>query len=137
MEESESKIKVLICEDDHDDQYLFKSAILAGTDAVIIDFVRSSDQLIDYLCRNVIAQTDKLPDLIVAGMRQPAFWIEGLKEFFLYRQFRHIPVHVFSMIDNPELRNAVLTAGACSFHRKPSSFQELRICMKRIVDNIR
>lgn len=134
MEGKENCLRVLISEDDLDDRYLFKSA-LSGSRDVIVEFVENSSQLVDHLCRCVLVDGGAaLPNVIMADLRNPSFWFPALKELRMFRQFRHIPVHVFSISNSSQLAAMALQEGAAAFHHKPSSFQQLCRCLQRIIE---
>lgn len=122
--------KVLLYADQNtDDRVLVKHALFQIFPEVRFRGVPDGEALLDYLIRTRKPEVETrplLPDVIILELNMPKkSGIEALAEIKANKNFRHIPVIVFSTSTcERDIRNAY-RLGATSFVRKPRSSRQL------------
>ena len=112
--------KLLLAEDDIDDQVLFKNFLDHRDDIIIMDVAENGVELIDSLEK--IANDDSLPDLIVLDQNMPKR--NGLQTLRLLKEngrYNHIPVMVYSTYTDTTLIKDSTDLGASLVVAKPIS----------------
>jgi CheY-like chemotaxis protein len=112
--------KVLLAEDDPDDQRLFCDCLQHRNDIVMMPMAGNGVVLLDML--EVITTVDGLPDLIVLDQNMPKR--TGLQTLRLLKQtsrYNPIPVMIYSTYIDPQLTNDCYEAGASVVMSKPIS----------------
>ena len=128
-------ITILMVDDDPDDYYLVKEALIEN--GMHNDFRRVSDgiELMDYLFhRGKFADSETpLPSLILLDLNMPGKdGREALRELKTYPALRSIPVVVFTTSSDVEDITACYEMGASSFISKPNTFDSLIETMKTL-----
>jgi CheY-like chemotaxis protein len=126
---------ILMVDDDPDDYYLVKEALIEN--GMHNDFRLVSDgmELMDYLFhRGKFADSETpLPSLILLDLNMPRKdGREALKELKTYPALRRIPVVVFTTSTDVEDITACYEMGASSFISKPNTFDSLIETMKTL-----
>jgi len=112
--------KVLLAEDDLDDQKLFQEFLHHRTDVVLLPIAENGVTLLNML--EEIKPDVNLPDLIVLDQNMPkksgVQTLQALKESSRYA---HIPVVVYSTYSDQQLINTCQQMGAAVVTSKPLS----------------
>ena len=127
---------VLISEDDPDDLYLFRSAVMDADRCLEVHNVLTGRQLVQFLLQTAVfvdQKTLQLPRFIIADLNRPFFELDIIREIRVYTQFRAIPIFVFSMENSDHVREKAMEAGATGFFKKPYTYVDLRRIVHEIV----
>ncbi|NQT92219.1 MAG: response regulator [Lentisphaerae bacterium] len=119
-------IKILMAEDDLEDQMLVKEAFKRSRVANGMEFVEDGEQLIDYLHKRGAYENAHRPDLILLDLNMPKKdGREALAEIKADPDLRSIPVIVLttSSADEDVIRSYDL--GVSSYIEKPVTFEKL------------
>lgn len=112
--------KVLLAEDDLDDQILFRDFLQHRTDITLMSIVENGVELFETL--EEIPSPEELPDIIILDQNMPKRngrqTLELLKESNRYAQ---IPVVVYSTYADQKLIDNCCKIGACTVVSKPIS----------------
>ena len=111
-------VKILLAEDDHDDQKLFREFLEDRTDIHILPVVENGEELMENL--EMISNTAELPALIILDQNMPK--LNGLQTLKLLKsstRYGHIPVIVYSTYTDVNLVNSCTSEGACAVVSKP------------------
>lgn len=129
------KLKILIAEDDPDDQLILGDAFAEMP--VDLDFVKDGSELIEYLGGRRAVRTDKeneLPDLIIMDLFMlPKDGISALKLIKQDNVFRRIPVVITSISEFPGDIYQAYDLGAAGYMTKPDTLPELKLKIKSMV----
>ena len=113
-------VKILLAEDDHDDQKLFREFLEDRTDIHILPIVENGEELLESL--KLISTTSELPGLIILDQNMPKLnGLQTLKELKNSEIYAHIPVMVYSTYTDAHLVNSCAAEGACAVISKPIS----------------
>ena len=110
--------KILLAEDDIDDQKLFYDFLQNRKDIVLLPVVENGVHLFDSLEK--ITSADDLPDLIILDQNMPRR--SGLQTLQLLKttnRYAHIPVMVYSTYTDQQLIKVSSEMGAVSVASKP------------------
>jgi CheY-like chemotaxis protein len=127
------KRKVLLAEDDEDDQRFFNEFLENRKDTVLLPIAENGEVLFDIL-GNITKDTD-LPDLIILDQNMPK--ISGLNALRLLKadsRYAHIPVSIYSTYTDEELIKNGLALGACFVVPKPISWEGYHRMMDRLFE---
>lgn len=121
------KYRILIAEDDEDDQFLMESAFDDLDQSYAFEFVKDGEVLKKKL------QSQPLPSLLIMDLNMPK--IDGremLKYIKSTKATKHLPVLIISTsAAEAEIKNAY-AMGAAAYFVKPSNFDDL----VRMLNNI-
>jgi CheY-like chemotaxis protein len=112
--------KVLVAEDDEDDQKLFHDFLQHRTDILLLPMAENGIQLFEML--ETIYEDDELPHLIVLDQNMPKR--TGLKTLQLLKEhsrYAGIPVMIYSTYTDQELIRKGTELGAAVVASKPIS----------------
>jgi CheY-like chemotaxis protein len=113
--------KLIIADDDHDDQILLRETMEDFQNPPLIEVVSNGCQLIAALLNDV------LPDLVLLDLNMPnKNGIECLLEIRANPQYEKLPVVVLSTSKDPHDIEACFNSGATLFFSKPYTFKELK-----------
>ncbi|WP_304233092.1 response regulator [Jiulongibacter sediminis] len=119
--------KILIAEDDEDDQFLMESAFEDLGESYTYEFVKDGELLKKKL------ENEKLPSILMMDLNMPK--IDGremLKYIKSSKNMQHLPVLIISTsAAEPEIKNAY-AMGAAAYFVKPSNFDDLVKMLKNI-----
>lgn len=120
--------KLIIADDDHDDQILLKEALEDFEYPPLTQMVSDGCQLIAAL------QSDVFPDLVLLDLNMPnKNGIECLLEIRSNAVFAKLPVVVLSTSKDPHDIEACFNSGASLFFSKPYTFKELKTLVHTIL----
>src|SRR4051812_46878075 len=101
-------LNVLLADDDPKDHQQFHTALTTSGHAIRIDSVYNGIKLIDHLLAIESKKDPKtriLPDLIITDLYMPfAGGLQVLKQIKLHSTLRHIPIYVFSGMNDRVIR---------------------------------
>lgn len=112
------KKKILLAEDDVDDQLFFIDFLQHRTDIILMPVVQDGVKLLDQL--NNINKESELPDYIILDQNMPKQ--NGIETLQLLKQdprYFHIPVIIYSTYADKSLIEKGAQAGACLVASKP------------------
>lgn len=121
--------KVLLAEDDLDDQQIFYDFLNHRTDIDLMPMVGNGVELIDTL--NMIDKTESLPHLIILDHNMPKR--NGYQTLELLKstaRYEHIPVIVYSTYIDQRLTEACSNKGASAVMTKPITKEEYNKMME-------
>jgi CheY-like chemotaxis protein len=114
------KRKVLLAEDDEDDQRFFSEFLEDRNDIILLPIADNGEILFEIL-KHITEITD-LPDLIILDQNMPK--TNGLQALRLLKadnRYAHIPVSIYSTYTDEELIKKSFESGACQVVSKPIS----------------
>ena len=121
--------KILLIDDDADDQEIFEAALQSTSVSVEYQSVSSAELALDQLNAGELR-----PDLIFLDLNMPV--MDGrrfLAEIKKREALRPIPIVVFSTSSHPETITNVKKLGAAGFVTKPNSFDELVTILDKVL----
>ena len=122
-------LKVVLADDDPDDQELFTEAIEDAKINTEITTVNNGQELIDHLKDPAIPN----PDIIFLDINMPVKnGKEALAEIKSDETLRDIPTVIISTSDNPGEVEETFNRGANLYVKKPYSFPNLILMLKNI-----
>ena len=127
--------KILLAEDDIDDQKLFCDFLNHREDIVLMPVVENGVHLFDSLEK--IASAEDLPDLIILDQNMPKR--SGLQTLQLLKttnRYAHIPVMVYSTYTDDQLIKISSEMGAFSVASKPvtkDGYDEMINCFLKVL----
>jgi len=127
--------KILLAEDDIDDQKLFCDFLNHREDIVLMPVVENGVHLFDSLEK--IASAEDLPDLIILDQNMPKR--SGLQTLQLLKttnRYAHIPVMVYSTYTDQQLIKISSEMGAFSVASKPvtkDGYDEMINCFLKVL----
>ena len=116
--DSASTYKILLAEDDGDDQFIFHDSLKSRPDLELLPPVENGEALIDYLQQ--AAEPTALPDAIILDQNMPRR--NGLQTLAILKntnQYAHIPVMVYSTYADENLIERSKALGATLVMSKP------------------
>ena len=117
------KKRILLAEDDEDDQQLFIECLQSRIDIKVLPIAENGVALMDYL--DGIGNDPESPDLIILDQNMPKQ--NGLETLQLLKQdsrYSHIPIVIYSTYADETLIKTGIEAGACLVVSKPVSRNE-------------
>ncbi len=114
------KRKILLAEDDGDDQRFFNEFLKDRKDIILMPTADDGEELFKILGK--IDKTGDLPNLIILDQNMPK--TNGLQALRLLKadsRYAHIPVSIYSTYIDEELMKKGLEWGACQVVQKPLS----------------
>jgi len=128
--------KIILVENDEDEQFFMKQGFDAAGLFNIIAQVRNGDHLFDWM----EAHQDNLPDIILSDLNMPGKnGHDIIREVRNSPSYRHIPVIITSTSSTPVIMEKCLEMGAMAYLVKPDTFVEyepyVRQLHKKIEDN--
>jgi CheY-like chemotaxis protein len=126
-------IKILLAEDDRDDQELFRHYLQQREDMALMHIAENGIELIDYL--ETIDHQHHLPHLIVLDQNMPKQnGVQTLQALKNSDKYRHIPTILYSTYKDQWLVDAGKKLGASKVLQKPSSTEGYLKMMSVLVD---
>lgn len=114
------KRKLLLAEDDLDDQQFFTGFLKDRRDIILMPLADDGEMLFEIM--DEMNKAADLPDLIILDQNMPK--INGLRALQLLKadsRYAHIPVSIYSTYIDDELIKNALACGACHVVSKPTS----------------
>lgn len=117
-----NSIKILLADDDKEDQLILTDSFNEIGQADSIQFVDDGELLLEYLKdRN----KEQLPSLIVLDLNMPRMsGTETLAALKAHEEYRHIPVIIYSTSVNDHEMNKCLETGAVAYITKPVKYED-------------
>ena len=112
--------KILLAEDDSDDQKLFHEFLQDRSDISLMQSVENGVELFNVL--ESTGNTEDLPDIIVLDQNMPKR--NGIQTLQMLKENNHynkIPVLIYSTYTDQQLMNTAIAMGASSVMSKPIS----------------
>lgn len=117
------KYKIIIVENDDDEQFFMREAFAAEGLFDILTMVGNGDELIDWLITN----KNNLPDLILSDLNMPGKnGYDIIQEIKVSPDYLHIPVIITSTSSTRSIIDRCLDMGAADYIVKPDTFIEYR-----------
>ena len=127
--EQKETVKVVLADDDKDDQEVFQDALSETNIPADLKTVDNGQELIDHLKD----PTEPNPDIIFLDINMPVKdGKEVLAEIKSDENLKEIPTVMLSTSDNPKDVDDTFNAGANLYVRKPFSFRSFIIILKKI-----
>lgn len=118
--------KVLLVDDDPDDQYLTQRALKATGLDLDLNIAENGRDMLTLLQKNISSSPSLLPDLILLDLNMPAMdGITALKELRKLPLKKKIPIVVFTTSNSALDARESYDKGADFFLTKPGDFEEL------------
>lgn len=126
--------RILLVEDDADDELFAIKAIGKCEIKTTIEVVRDGAEAIDYLFRRNISEVE-LPELILLDINLPIVsGLEVLKELKQNPQTSQIPVVIMSSSSEHSDVTTAYELGANSYIRKPVDFSDFSTLIERLLE---
>ncbi len=124
------KLHILLADDDEDDRHFFIEAVKDLNLLATVTVVNDGAQLMNYLTKNNL----KPPMFIFLDINMPGkSGVKVLQEIKGNKDFKDIPVAMYSTSSSPvDIENA-FTSGANAFIKKPSDFGVLKKVITKAV----
>ncbi len=110
--------RILLAEDDGDDQKFFIEFLNNRKDIVLLPAVENGEELLEYLKKSV--NDGGLPDAIILDQNMPK--LNGLQTLSILKKskrYAHIPVMVYSTYADENLTQKSMASGAALVMAKP------------------
>lgn len=121
--------KILLVDDDRDDQYMLKKISTGLYPSAQVAQAFNGDECLRYL----EAHAHDLPHLITMDINMPLVnGIEATAQIKANPVAQHIPLVVLSTSDRASDRDAAMAAGADEYVVKPVIYEELQQALRRI-----
>lgn len=122
-------VKIVLAEDDKDDQEIFAEALDAAKIPSDLTTVENGQELIDHLKDG----NEPNPDIIFLDINMPVKGgKEALAEIKSDEELKEIPIIMLSTSDHPKDVEETLNKGADLFVQKPNSFNSFILILKKI-----
>lgn len=122
----ESKLNIILAEDDQDDQLLFEEAIHELPVSVKLKTFSNGEELMEWLTDD----KNKLPDALYLDLNMPRKnGFATLGQIKRDSKLKYLPVFIFSTTTNSRMIKQVFRDAAHYYIRKPGDFQELKKLM--------
>lgn len=114
--------KILLAEDDLDDQKLFHDFLFQRDDIELMSFVENGEELLDTL--GTISEVKYLPDLIILDQNMPKKnGIQTLQDLKNEDRYANINVVIYSTHADKQLQSDAIKNGASKVISKPVTKQ--------------
>lgn len=122
-------LKIILAEDDKDDQELFIDALGEAEAASEVTTVENGQELLD----NLRDESQPNPDMIFIDISMPVkSGIKVLEEIKSDDELRDIPAVMLSTWDHPSYIEETLNKGADLYVQKPNSFAGFVLILKKV-----
>jgi CheY-like chemotaxis protein len=122
--------KIVLADDDEDDQYFFAQALLqVNKDAALITFSNG-----DELMKALLKEGTGLPDIVFLDLNMPKKnGIKCLEEIRSHNELKELPVVVLTTsVMQADIRNAY-EHKACLFFHKPDTLAKLVTIIRKVL----
>lgn len=129
QEKKEQPTKIVLADDDKDDQEIFTEAVSETDIAASVTTVDDGQELIDHLKD----PAEPNPDIIFMDINMPVkSGKQALQEIKSDEELKEIPTVILSTSKNPKDVEETFNAGANLYVHKPYSFKNFVLLLKRI-----
>jgi CheY-like chemotaxis protein len=126
--------RILIADDETDDQMLMKAGLAKATIKVEVDAVSDGAEVLDYLLRRgEFKHLGHTPDLLLLDLNMPK--VDGFQVLTEIRKHKHLndlPVYVITTSRHIDDWDRALELGANGFYSKGSKEDDLRHIMQEV-----
>jgi two-component system response regulator len=132
------KFSIIIADDDIDDQYLVKQAIVETQINYEVTSVYNGLQLMDFLLRREAYRNipDNLPDLILLDINMPILNGFGvLAQIKENPAFSDIPIYILTTSNSEFDKIKARQLGAMGFYTKPVNYNDLKSIIREVTSN--
>jgi CheY-like chemotaxis protein len=122
--------KILLIDDDEDDQFIFINALKEITAEHKCSIVNNGMEALSHLNAN-----PHLPDLIFLDLNMPV--MNGIELILILKsdqRFTDIPTVIYTTSDNPEEKKQMKELGVSAFLTKTANFKKLKSELARILE---
>ena len=126
------KRRILLAEDDEDDQILFQEFLKAREDLIIMPVAENGEMLIEQL--ESIGDDQDLPSLIILDQNMPKKGgLQTLKELKEAQRYSQIPIVIYSTYTDDRLIAEGTRAGACMVLTKPLTREDYNKMLEDLI----
>jgi CheY-like chemotaxis protein len=112
------KTRILLAEDDVDDQEFFSDYMQTRNDVQLMSIVENGESLLELL--DSIPNSEELPHIIILDQNMPKMnGIQTLQHLKNSERYAHIPVSIYSTYTDESLIKNGSALGACTVLPKP------------------
>jgi len=123
--------KILIVDDDQDDQFMLKKIFKTILPDAEIDQAYNGAECIDYL----ESHSENFPDIITMDLNMPLInGIEATAQIKKNARLKHIPIIILTTSDRDNDKKNALESGANDFFIKPVVYDELKTAIHEIAE---
>jgi len=127
------KIKLLIAENDEDEQFFMQDGFEGSGYFKIVAFASSGDELLE-----ILANRDNKPDMILSDLNMPGKnGYDILKELRADTMFSAIPIVITSTSSIKSVIDTCMQLGATRFIQKPETFVEYAEFAKELAQTMK
>ena len=127
------KIKIIILENDEDEQDFMKEGFEESGYFEIIAFADSGEELLEYLYNH----NNPLPDLLLSDLNMPGKnGYDILRELRADKRFSNLPIIITSTSSLKMVVDTCMQLGATKFIKKPETFVDYGRYAKELADTI-
>lgn len=125
--------KIIIIENDEDEQYFMQEAFEKSGLFQILTMARNGDDLFDWLAKHPIV----IPELFLSDLNMPGKnGYDIIEEIKLHPVYAGIPVVITSTSSTPAIINKCLDKGAADYLVKPDTFIEYELYVNALFRRI-
>lgn len=123
---------ILLVDDDHDDQLLFKEALSEADNTIMYQSAFNGIDALEKLASSAI----EMPELIFLDVNMPKMnGIDCLKELKKTESLKNIPVIMYSTSSFSEYKRECFENGAIDYIVKPDDYRQLCLKLKNILNS--
>jgi CheY-like chemotaxis protein len=128
------KIKIIIVENDEDEQFFMKDGFESSGYFLILAIVNNGDELLEILDNNQPEQ----PDMILSDLNMPGRnGYDILKELRADTRYRKLPIVITSTSSIKSVIDNCMRLGATKFIQKPETFVEYEEYAKQLAEIVK
>ncbi len=125
------ELNLLLADDDFDDAFFFKEALLSMGHEVKLHTVEDGEQLMNYLNNN----RQQLPNILFLDLNMPRKnGFECLKEIKDDENLKELPVIIYSTSGQKEVIEILYESGAQFYIQKPDNFKKLKEVIRKALN---
>jgi CheY-like chemotaxis protein len=123
-------INIILADDDTDDCYFFKEALLEFPLSTNLTIVHNGEQLMQLL----INETNELPHILFLDLNMPRKnGFECLSEIKLNEKIKQLPVIIYSTSFHKKIADILYQNGAQYYISKPSDILQLKAAVQQMI----
>jgi len=132
-EPQQAPIHILLADDDTDDCYFLKEALIEFPLPTRLATVHDGEQLMEQLTK----ETNELPHVLFLDLNMPRKnGFECLVEIKLHEKLKDIPVIIYSTSFHYKIAEMLYEKGAAYYISKPAEISELKKSVQQIITDI-
>lgn len=131
-----ANLRILIADDDSDDQYFIREAIKQEQNDAQVASVYNGQELLDYLlCKGAHeGRSDELPHFVLLDINMPKLnGLEALTELRKYSLLSKIRFFILSTSQASDDIRSSFALDVDGFYTKPNTMQRLKLIVKQIL----